>query len=163
MKEAIANVGVFNLIIIFVIILMSFFIGSLGYSKAFKVKNKIVNEIEKEGSYEKAKDSIEDWLHVIGYRMYNGFEPNKGCPAPKSIIDDANLNVSLVNQGGDYQYCVYEVNSCNEEFYSGVTTMHKCSRYYKVIAYMYFDVPVVGDLIKIPVKGDTKPFVEITS
>ena len=157
MKEAIANVGVFNLIIIFVIILMSFFIGSLGYSKAFKVKNKIVNEIEKEGSYEAAKDSIEQWLHVIGYRMYTGFEPKKGCPAA-----DKN-NAHLVNQNGDYQYCVYEVNSCTEEFYEGKTSLHKCSKYYKVIAYMYFDVPIVSDLIKIPVKGETKPFVELTS
>ena len=151
MKEAIANVGVFNLIIIFVIILMSFFIGSLGYSKAFKVKNKIINEIEKEGSYEAAKDNIEDWLLVIGYRMYTEFDPNKGCPAA-----DKN-NAHLVNQNGDYQYCVYEVNSCTEEFYEGKTSLHKCSKYYKVIAYMYFDV------IKIPVKGETKPFVELTS
>ena len=52
MKEAIANAGVFNLIIIFVIILLAFFIGSLGYSKAFKVKNLIVYEIEKDEGYD---------------------------------------------------------------------------------------------------------------
>ena len=42
MKEAIANAGVFNLVIIFVIVLLAFFIGSLSYSKAFKTKNKII-------------------------------------------------------------------------------------------------------------------------
>ena len=47
MKEAIANAGIYNLVIIFVIILLAFFIGSLSYSKAFKVKNKIIEEIER--------------------------------------------------------------------------------------------------------------------
>lgn len=47
MKEAISNAMIFNLIIVFVVILIMLFIGSLSYSKAFKVKNRIVEEIEK--------------------------------------------------------------------------------------------------------------------
>ena len=48
MKEAISNAMIFNLIIVFVVILIMLFIGSLSYSKAFKVKNRIVEEIEKD-------------------------------------------------------------------------------------------------------------------
>ena len=69
MKEAIANAGIFNLIIIFVIILLMFFIGSLSYSKAFKVKNKIVEEIEKDQGYTSSTEArVEEWLGNIGYR-----------------------------------------------------------------------------------------------
>ena len=50
MKEAISNAFVFNLVIVFVIILLAFFIGSIGYSKASKVKNRIVEEIEKQAA-----------------------------------------------------------------------------------------------------------------
>ena len=45
MKEAIANAGIFNLVIIFVIILIAFFIGSLSYSKAFKVSCKAISSL----------------------------------------------------------------------------------------------------------------------
>ena len=65
MKETIANAGVFNLIIIFVTILLLFFVGSLGYSKAFKVKDKIVREIEKNQKYdESVKNDVEKWLII---------------------------------------------------------------------------------------------------
>ena len=46
MKEAIANVGVFNIMIVFVVVLLTLFVGSLGYIKAYKVKDYIINEIE---------------------------------------------------------------------------------------------------------------------
>ena len=74
MKEAIANAGVFNIVIIFVIILLAFFVGSLGYSKAFKAKNKIVEEIEKDQAYtiginDSTETRVEQWLSKIGYRL----------------------------------------------------------------------------------------------
>lgn len=153
MREAIANAGVFNLVIVFVIILLAFFIGSLGYSKAFKVKNKIVDEIEKDHGYlPTTQDSIEKWLGTIGYRL-------------KSTIGAGNCGTEtfngktgeLVSSGSNYQYCVYKFNSC------GNTNVKKCSTHYRVVSYMYFDVPVINSLIKIPVKGETVSFSEINS
>ena len=88
MKEAIGNAALFYIIITFVVIMIMFFVGSLSYSKAFKVKNKIVEEIEKEGevpgadpytAYARAEDAIYEWLQSggengtgIGYRQNTG-------------------------------------------------------------------------------------------
>ena len=105
MKEAIANAGVFNLVIIFVIILLAFFIGSLSYSKAFKVKNKIIEEIEKDQGY------------TIG------------------------------------------VNDSTE----GRSDKAKCGKYYRVITYMYFDIPIISQLLRLPVSGETMIFNEVDS
>lgn len=157
MKEAIANAGVFNLIIIFVIILLAFFIGSLGYSKAFKVKNIIVNEIEKEKGYtEEVNKTVEDLLGKIGYRMNTGFSSNS-CP----LVDGG----SIVNLGSNYQYCVYKFDDCrtNRNTNTGECKNSKSSIYYRVVTYMYFDVPIINNLIKIPVVGETKSFVTINS
>lgn len=157
MKEAIANAGIFNLIIIFVIVLLSLFIGSLGYSKAFKVKNKIVDEIEKYEGYKvgTTEPAIEDWLGQIGYRMNTGFTYNE-CPAETF----SGQTGEVVNRNSDYQYCVYKFNVCSSKV--GDTCI-KRNIHYRVVAYMYFDVPIINNLIKIPVKGETKSFTTINS
>ena len=45
MREAIGNSFLFYFVIIFFALFIFFFIGTLAYTKAFKVKNKIVDEI----------------------------------------------------------------------------------------------------------------------
>ena len=99
MKESIGNAMLFYIIITFVVVLIMFFVGSLSYSKAYKVKNKIVEEIEKEETYNQAAiDEIESWLagggengKGIGYRHNTGSLTNTGnCPA----VD----NATLINQ-----------------------------------------------------------------
>ena len=165
MKEAMSNAAIFNLIIIFVIILIAFFVGSLSYSKAFKVKNKIVEEIEKEAeytddpqnAYSRAKDEIETWLTSgndgigIGYRM-NGNPTNNNCNT-FTVPDGTVKNVTDTN---DYEYCVYLITqgSENDDFQTV---------YYRVVTYMYFDVPIVEDLIRIPVTSETMSFTKVNT
>ena len=151
MKEAIANAGVFNLMTVFIIILLAFFVGSLSYSKAFKVKNNIVDEIEKDQGYETAtQDNIEKWLGQIGYRVNN----DNGWKCP----DATEAGGERINNTSNYQYCVYRFDTCSKG-----SDKAKCGTYYRVIAYMYFDVPIINDLIKIPVMGETVTFNEINS
>ncbi len=49
MNESTGNALIFYGIIIFTCLFIAFFIGSISYSKAYKVKNRIIEEIEKEG------------------------------------------------------------------------------------------------------------------
>ena len=161
MKEAIANAGVYNLVIMFVIILLAFFIGSLSYSKAFKVKNKIIEEIEKDQGYttgvaDSTEDRVEDWIASIGYRINTGNDRNtENCP---KVTGNGGEEGKLVNSDGDYQYCVYEFDTCTKG-----ADKAKCGKYYRVIAYMYFDVPILSGLLKLPVSGETMIFNEIDS
>lgn len=155
MKEAIANANVFNLIIVFVIILMAFFVGSLGYSKAFKVKDMIINEIEKDQCYgpdEKScnfntKDRIETSLSEIGYRVKGAVDNRSDC---SKLVE----NGELVSTSSNYEYCVFKIVE---------NTGARSATRYKVISYMYFDVPIISSLLKIPVVGETISFNEITS
>ena len=162
MKEAIANAGVFNIVIIFVIILLAFFVGSLGYSKAFKAKNKIVEEIEKDQGYtiginDSTETRVEQWLSKIGYRVNTGNSKNsESCPSKAS--GNGGASGKLINSNGTYQYCVYEFDTCNKDSDKAI-----CGKYYIVITYMYFDVPIISGLLKLPVTGETMIFNEIHS
>ena len=174
MKESISNAMLFYVIITFVVILIMFFVGSLSYSKAYKVKNKIIEEIEKEAelpsnpidtyeaatrAYDNAADNIEEWLASgagngtgIGYRPITGIASHRdNCRNDKGI---------LVSGSSRYQYCVYQINTCDN---GNGQNKERCGVYYKVTTFMFFDIPIIGDLLKIPVSGETITFTQIES
>ena len=150
MREAIANANVFNLVIVFVVVLLGFFVGSLSYSKAYKVKNLIVNEIEKEEEWnDKVKERVEKSLSNIGYRVKSSTSNRVDCGKVRQSKGD-----TVINTSSNYEYCVYAVNE---------KTDTKVSTYYRVVAYMYFDVPIINSLTKVPVVGETKDFSTLNS
>lgn len=134
MKESIANSFIFNLVIIFVFIFIVFFAGSLSYSKAFKVKNRIVDIIEKYEEYNaSAIAEISETLQSMGYRINT---TNKDCPTRNGVQSiSATVNA--------YRYCVYEYDTSK-------------GKYYGVSAYMYFDFPIIGSSLELPVYGETR-------
>lgn len=130
MREAMGNSLLMNLVIIFVSIVILFFVGILSYSKAYRVKNRIIEVIENHGNYSSSSiDEISTDLKSVGYRTTN----NKKCGS-------GNLNST------SYNYCVYKVDDKS----SGD------SYYFKVVTYVHFEFPIIGGLINIPVKGETK-------
>lgn len=134
MKESIANAFISNLVIIFIIIFIFFFAGSLTYSKAFKVKNRIVDIIEKYEAFDSnAIAEINSTLGEMGYRVNRSL---KGC-------DRRNGKDSLTLNTNTYRYCVYEYETPK-------------GKYYGVAAYMYFDIPIIGQSLEFPVYGETK-------
>ena len=53
MRESLGGSMLLNLVVIFTGLIIIFFVGILSYSKAYRVKNRIVEIIEKYGTYEK--------------------------------------------------------------------------------------------------------------
>lgn len=143
MRESIGNTFVFNIVIIFVAIIIALLVGSLSYSKAFKVKNRIVSVIEKHETYDSgARNEIETALASIGYRVNPGGTQN--CPerGGATAINAINSN---------YRYCIYEYD----------TGTSGKGRYYGVITYMHFDIPIIGQFIEFPIYGETKIIYDI--
>ena len=145
MKGAIGNAMVMNIVITFIILTTAFLVGSISYSKAFKVKTKIVDIIEKyDGDFNRGASlssenksfimrEIESMLGSTGYRTANGKVCNEG-----TVIENSSYDVCIYTKGG------------STGTYRG--------NYYQVVVYMYFDFPIIGDMIKIPVKGETRTF-----
>lgn len=139
MREAIGSSLLYNIVITIVIVMIAVLISSLAYSKAFKVKNRIINMIESNRGYN-SDLNIDSELTSMGYKTKTS---NTSSCVEK---DGAELKTS----GVSHDYCVYEYKTCESE--NGGT----CNSYYKVITYMYFDIPIIGKLLKFPVSGETK-------
>ena len=146
MKEAVGGGWLFGFVAVFIVLFSAYLAISINYTKAFKVKNRIINLIEeKEGfkSSNKIKESgvdIEDvkngnttedkiyvYLNEIGYK-YNDVK----CPEP---FDSSDARI-----GG---YCVkrYETNA---------------GAYYKVVTFVSLELPLVWVKINVPITGETK-------
>ena len=150
MREATGGATLFYIVIFIITIIILLLISSISYSKAYRVKNRIVDIIEKYECYEDcdgkviavtnkdnpAVEEINDTLAAIGYKV-NPLNSNWECPTRDGEL----INNSSV--GNNYRYCVYKVNS-------------QRGYYYNVVSYMYLEVPLIGSTIDLPVYGATK-------
>ncbi len=141
MKAATGNTMLMNIMIVFMVIVMALLIASISYTKAFRIKNRIIDIIEYyDGDFENRQNEITNEINAslssIGYRLSS----NNSC----KTIDDKEAIIMNTN----YQVCIYEYDDSLR------------GKYYKVISYMYFDVPIVGGILNIPVSGETKLFYE---
>ena len=130
MKESIGSTASLNIVFVFIAIIFAFLAASLSYYKAFKVNNIISNSILKyEGYNNLSINEIDTRLNSIGYQRY---DVNCG--------DFKNFNgqeFTSINNGQD-GICVY-MNVNGKYYQYGITT------------YMTINLPVVGELIKIPI------------
>ena len=127
MKQGMGFSVTINIIAIFIVVTFAFLVASLNYYKAYKVNNAISDSIEKyEGMNELAKNEIEGKLTSLGY--VNG---TKRCK-------EGNLNDTR------YNYCVYAEKNENTGKYK-----------YKVVTYLNFNIPIINQVINLPVTSKT--------
>lgn len=138
MSDATGQAGLLNIMLAIIAIIIVLLSGSIAYSKSFRVKNRIIDIIEKHNSYDKdAREEVEQTLSKLGYRIASRSDYNTLCKDVDGFVK--------VNLTSNYLYCVYTTSDSNNDIYT-----------YKVVAYMYFDIPFLSNTIKIPVSGMTK-------
>ena len=150
MREGIGSVFLYNIIILFVIIVFGLLSATISYYKAFKVNERLLYSLDKFEGYNRfSKEEMENFLVSIGY-TYNPDSQNE-CPEEK----DGGILIRANNTS--YLYCVYyysddrgsqendELNGDREPIYYN----------YAVTSYIYADLPIVG-AFKLPVytKGE---------
>lgn len=139
MRESVGNAYLLGIVTFFIGVIMLFFVSSLNYTRAFKVKNRIINIIEQNQEYNATvKTEINKELGEMNYRVTH----NPNCPTRSERFENANLKTTTENT--NYLYCVYEFD------------LGEKGKYYGVITYMYFDIPLINVTLKFPVYGETK-------
>lgn len=181
MKGAIGNAFILNMVITFIIIFFMLLIGSMAYSKAYKTNKFLTDSLESYVEYfnvvdnqkdicfsdcsgkikKKWNDIVNDYLGKAGYILSSS---NSTCPKTNGENDEGNnVYVDPNDSGyvlkrdtriGDYDYCIYqkryyELNE-TDDFFS------KRRYSYKVISYMKFDFPIIGEFIKLPIVSETR-------
>lgn len=139
MKDAVGGSLLLNLVVIFTSIVILFFVGIIAYSKAYRVKNRIIEVIERYETFdERGIKELKTELLRVGYRTATSDQIKSKCGE-----DSLSYNTDL-NKNADFLYCVYDKNNST----SGEA--------YEVVTYVRFDFPVIGDFLMFPVKGETK-------
>ena len=145
MRDAVGGSLLLNLVVIFTGIVIIFFVGIIAYSKAYKVKNRIIELVERNEGYPSSSEDAEfekeiiTELSKVGYRVVSERITNDKCSRDSSRGNCVNKNTTY------YYYCVCEHS---DSVSSGTS--------FEVITYVQFEFPVIGDLITFPVKGETK-------
>ncbi len=144
MSSSIGHTFLYNIIILFVIIVFAFISGILSYYKAFKVNNRIVHAIEKFEGYNKlSKEEIDYSLGNYGYstEVINCNKTYKNM----NLVEATGLN-------SNYRYCIYidELNPVSGTYYT-----------FGVLTYMNLDLPIIN-VINIPVFTRTNRIYKFT-
>lgn len=154
MREGIGSVFLYNIIILFVIIVFGILSATISYYKAFKVNERILYSIDKfEGYNQLSRDEINEYLESIGYTTSNSNQ--RECAQERDqgrLIRDSNPH---------YLYCVYyyeDDRSTTDNERNKVTSDNRQQPIYynySVTSYIYVDLPIVGQF-KLPVytKGE---------
>lgn len=136
MKDAVGGSLLLYLVVIFTSIVILFFAGIMAYSKAYKIKNRIIEVIERNETYGTNEVlELTEELKRAGYRSATRDQIGSKC----------GLESLTYTENAGHFYCVYLDNSSAEEGYS-----------YEVVTYVHFDMPIIGDMLVFPVKGETK-------
>ena len=159
MKDALGGSMLLNLVLIFTGLIIIFFIGILSYSKAYKIKNRIIEIIEKYEVYEHTDDNIvndvvDELNSDLNLSGYDSTSPTKCGKIYNRLIeskyDVEKLSRNLNNYG--YNYCIYEV--CDEK------KEGKCidpnGKYYVVVTFIQFDFPIIDSVFSFSVYGEKK-------
>ena len=142
MSGPIGHTYIYNIIILFIIIIFAFLAGTLSYYKAFKVNNVIVGSLEKfEGYSGLTKEEINQKLSNIGYEV-----KSDNCPTQYK-------NMALVTISENYNYCIYISD-----------TAPKSGDYfnYGVLTYMKIDLPIIN-ILKLPIFTRTNMIYKFTN
>ena len=134
MKEALGISQLYTFVIVFVSIIMLLLIGSLSYSKAFKIKTRILEIIETNKGFDDVVEyEIDSFLKSAGYPVNT--RNNKSCPTVKGV--------GAINTINNFDYCIYSFKTFR-------------GPYYRVTVFISYDIPVISAFLRIPVSGETR-------
>lgn len=140
MRNAIGTARVFQFVIIFILIFAAYLALSIKYSKTFKMKNEVINILERDqGITNKAKEVIANYLDASGYNATGKCETG--------TIGVNGTTTELANGSKKYDYCITRTSGYNERFPQ--------MSYYRVTLFYKFGLPYIDNIFTFEVSGET--------
>ena len=189
MKEAIGGTWLFGIVIFFIVLFATIVSVSLNWSRAYKLKDEMINEIEKHhGLTQEAKDAIDSYIGDIGYKSTGSCnkvnERNAGGVQVVSFSTGSDLNNMYRGARGD-NYCVgrSDVVTREEKQFDGNSRLSYCatveqssdsgstvrsighpsSSYYYVLVFFKIDMPIIGSIFGFDITGETSTIFNISA
>lgn len=155
MKEATGSAWIFTICLTFIILMTGYLAISVNYAKAFRIKSYIVTSIEENEGYDGTLGrEIETYLTAQGYAV-------KGeCPNRLTVNGYSTswrkTDCLQEDRSGQCGVCIYEmpVTTGNDEIDAD-------RKYYRVVAFFNFDIPIVNVFLTFSVGGESKYIYDI--
>jgi hypothetical protein len=144
MRDSLGGVVNIVIIVVFIVIALGYLAFNVNYTKAFRMKNKIISVYEdyngKCTAYSECKSEIKEYASSIGYKP-----ANLTCESGYTKVDSL--------------YCVKEESAVT--YTSGSQQDKRSGKYYKVVTKININIPIVDNILGIKVfsvSGNTKVF-----
>jgi hypothetical protein len=152
MREAIGGTWLVQIVVVFVLLFTGYMCLTINHSKAFNVKNNIINAIERAGGCDVSNpDDDETIQNIVEYLSKVSYRSTGTCP------DDATYS------GFDYTgqpdnsnpaFCIAKVDTTTSV--SGNNDDLPDMSYYRVVVFYQLDLPIFSSVFNFKVTGDTK-------
>ncbi|MBP3841363.1 MAG: hypothetical protein IK997_04550 [Bacilli bacterium] len=145
MKEGIGNTVVISLVMVFIVFMSSYLAFTINYSKAFKMKSKLIDVIQSHNNNmndEEIAVEMNNYINEIGYSTNSETMQSNCTNAGYSVMEGA-------------------TGWCYKEFSSEVNDEGNVRRYVKIRTFISVDIPFINRIFNkirvFTVEGSTKP------
>lgn len=148
MKEAIGSYWLTTIVLTFIVLFTGYLCLSINMNKAYKVKNEIINIIQKNnGLNDEALDQIQEYMIKVGYRTKGTCDSDDG--------DGFTTTGHGFASKGNAVFCakMMEVNYSTDD---GTKEQFPKAAYYQVKVFFAVDMPIVRNIFTFQIAGSTK-------
>ena len=150
MRDAFGGVANLVIIVVFLVLVSGYLAFNVNYTKAFRVKNKIISVFEQ---YEGQCDSASTETNTCNGEIL-AYMNNLGYDAPYFDLSDEGYTCR-------YGYCYKKIEIQKPAASSTDDTKQKA--YFKIVTQINIDIPIINKILPglkiFQISGDTKPIV----
>ena len=167
MREAIGGTWIFQIVIAFILLFTAFICLAVNRSKAFAVKDQIIQVIQsynginvETGSYN--ENEIDAFYDIVNYIKASSYRNTGVQPADEKVGDESVpyhcfKRDGSPTSGNNATFCVAPISVRDD----GCNVSMDCNElpsmtYYKVVVFYQLDIPIFHDVFNFKVTGDTK-------
>ena len=146
MREAFGGTWILGFVVLFIVLFSGYLAVSVNYTKAFKVKNRIISIIEENEGYSTSNYSNMDAENLTTLQNSSSTEDKIYAFLKDIGYATTEINENRCSDGG-YRtggYCVVELQT-NQGY-----------KYYRVTTFIKLEIPIVWFNITIPITGETR-------
>lgn len=135
MRDAIGGVFSLQIIVIFMLIVNGYLAFTVNYTKAFRVKNQIIQIIEQhEGFTEDAKEKVDEYMRKTNYELSDAYT---------NWCQKSGMEVYRSSTNGAFCYTIEKVDitggKANKKNYQGAI--------YSIQTFVNIDIPIINKLL----------------
>ena len=148
MNEGVGSTTIIVIIMVFVTFVSAYMAYNVNYTKAFRMKNKIIAEYEKYNGEcnSTCENEIKSYSSTIGYEG-TGINCDDNFYKPTSTIYNAGSTLKIIS-GTTARYCIYKLKVDNQAT-GDIADVNKDAYYYRVVTRIDIKIPIIQNVLQL--------------